>query len=77
MNILHSTPNYDNGKSKLEIDYYKHTYFFPEKLAYIRGNSEKSGQEVMYSSKIFNSNHIDIFGYDKHDRHTRDIIVSM
>ena len=36
-NIPHVTPNYGPRKSKLEIDYYRHTYDFPEKLSHIQG----------------------------------------
>ena len=36
-NIPHVTPNYGPRKSNLEIDYYRHTYGFPEKLAHIKG----------------------------------------
>ena len=42
-NIPHATPNYRHGKSNFEVDYYRQTYFSPEKLAHIK-RLEKSGQ---------------------------------
>ena len=67
-NIPHVTPNYGPRKSNLEIDYYRHTYGFPEKLAHIQGMLWKSGQEEMYSSKYFNSNYMEFVGYEICDK---------
>ena len=33
-NRPHATPNYGPKKYNFEVDYYKHTYYSPEKLAY-------------------------------------------
>ena len=46
------------------MDYYRKTYF-PEKLAYMQGKLEKEEQEVMYSSKYFNSNYVEFVGHEK------------
>ena len=62
-NIPHVTPNYGPGKSNFWMDCYRQTCFFLEKMARIQGKLEKSGQEVMYSSKCLNSNYIEFFGY--------------
>ena len=53
---------------KFEVDYYRQTYFSPEKLANIQKQLEKSGQEVMYSSKCLNSDYMDFFGYETCDK---------
>ena len=53
-NRPHGTPNYGPGKSNFEINYYRQTYCFPEELAHIQITLEKSGKEVMHSSKYFN-----------------------
>ena len=53
-NELHKTSSYGPGKSKFEIDYSKQTYCLPEKLDRVQGMLEKSGQEVVYSTKYFN-----------------------
>ena len=45
------------------MDYYRKTYF-PEKMAYMQGKLEKEEQEVMYSSKYFNSNYVEFVSYD-------------
>ena len=51
-NIPYVTPNYVPVKSKFEIDYYRQTSCFTEKLAHKRETKlEESGQEVIYSSK--------------------------
>ena len=36
-NIPHPATNYGSGKSKFEINYYRHTYSFPKNLDHIRG----------------------------------------
>ena len=46
-----ATPNYGPRKGKFEIDYYRQTYCFPEKLARIHEKQEKVGQQLMYYSK--------------------------
>ena len=40
-NIPHATPNYGAGKYKFGDDYYRQTYFFPEKIAHIRKELEQ------------------------------------
>ena len=37
-NRPHATSNYEPGKSKFEVDYYRHTYCSPLKLAHTRKN---------------------------------------
>ena len=44
-NRPHATPTYGPGKSKFEVDYYRQTYFFPEKLSH-----------TLYYFRYFNSN---------------------
>ena len=61
-------PKYGPGKYKFEVDYYRQTYFFPGKLAHTRKKLEKSGQEVMYSSKCFYSNYTEFTGYKTRDK---------
>ena len=39
-NRPHETSNYGPGKYKFEVDYYRQTYFSPEKLAHIRKKLE-------------------------------------
>ena len=60
-NILYATPNCGPGTYKFEVDYYRQTYCYPEKLDRIQKKLEKAGQEVMYSSKCYNYNHMDSF----------------
>ena len=40
-NIPNATPNNGHRKSNLLVDYYRQTYFYPEKLAHIQGKMEK------------------------------------
>ena len=42
-NIPHAAPEYGPGKYKFEVDNYRQTYFYSEKLAHIRRKSRKSG----------------------------------
>ena len=65
-----TTPNYGPVKSKFEVYYYRHTYCYPEKVAHIKKELEKLGQEVIYSSKCFNSNYMEVVGYE-----TREILI--
>ena len=37
-NIPHETSKYGPRKCKYEVDYYRQTYCYPEKLAHIRKN---------------------------------------
>ena len=67
-NRLHATPDYGPRKYKLEVDYYRQTYCSPEKVARIREKLEKSGQEVMYSSKCLNYNYIEFVSYETCDK---------
>ena len=64
----HATPNYGPGKYKFEVDYYRQAYYSTEKVAHIRKEPEKSGQEVMYYSKCFNSNYMEFVGYETCDK---------
>ena len=54
-NRPHATPNYVPGQSKFEIDYYIQKIFLKNWIDHIRGKLEESVQEVMCSSKYFNS----------------------
>ena len=40
-NIPHKTHNYRPGKSKLEVDYYRQTYSYTEKVSHIKQKLEK------------------------------------
>ena len=63
-NIQHETPNYEPGKSQVEVDYYRNTYFSSEN-SLISEKPGIAGQEIMYYSKGFNSNYMDFVGYEK------------
>ena len=40
----HAAPKYGPGKSNYEVNYYRQTYYHPEKVAYIK-KTGKTGQE--------------------------------
>ena len=67
-NRPHETTNDGPGKARIKIDYYRQTYPPPENLAHIYGKLETLGQEVIYSSKYFNSNLMEFVGYDKNGK---------
>ena len=67
-NRTHKAPKYGPVKSKFEFDYYIQKYCCLEELAHIRIILEKEGQEVMYYSKGCNSNYMEVFGYESHDK---------
>ena len=48
-NIPHATPNYVPIKSDFEVDYYRQTYFPPEKVYNIR----KTGKTRSISNVLF------------------------
>ena len=67
--IPHAAPNYRSGKYKFEVDYYRNSYCSPEKVFHIRKKLEKEGEELMHFSKCFNSNHMELFGYETCDKY--------
>ena len=67
-NRSHATPSYGPGKYKFGVDYYRQTYYSTEKLNHVRIKLVKAGQELMYSSKNFNSNYMKFFGYETCDK---------
>ena len=63
--VQHLTMNLENVGMKFIITY---RHIVIQKKQLISEKTGKSGQEVMYSSKCFNFNYMEFFGYETRER---------